>query len=103
MKIGNSPNNINPSVTSSLWSERMFLHVTDARHVENFRVRVRFNDGTDAEINLADSLTGPIFEPLRDPAKFKKFTLEGHTLAWPNGADFAPEYLHSLAASESRV
>ena len=74
----------------------MLLHVTDAQHVENYRVRVRFNDGTDAEVDLCDSLSGPIFEPLRVPKKFKQFTLEGHTLAWPNGADFAPEYLHSL-------
>ena len=27
---------------------------------------------------------------------FKNFKLEGHTLMWPNGADFAPEYLHAL-------
>lgn len=36
------------------------------------------------------------FEPLRDVAYFKKFTvdLELKTLVWPNGADFAPEFLH---------
>ena len=31
-----------------------------------------------------------------DPEYFKQFTLEGHTLTWPNGADFAPEHLHDL-------
>jgi hypothetical protein len=61
------------------------------------RIRVRFNDGTDAEVDLSGSLEGPIFQPLRDPEYFRCFRLEGHTLAWPNGADFAPEYLRSLA------
>lgn len=37
-----------------------------------------------------------MFEPLRDPAYFKNFMIdpEGRTLVWPNGADFAPEFLH---------
>jgi hypothetical protein len=31
--------------------------------------------------------------PLQDVSFFKSFTLEGHTLSWSNGADFAPEFL----------
>ena len=79
----------------------MFLHVTRAEHVAEYRVHVWFNDGTDAEIDLAQSLAGPIFEPLRDVEYFKRFSVEGHTLAWPNGADFAPEYLHESARTQT--
>jgi hypothetical protein len=37
-----------------------------------------------------------VFEPLRDPEVFKRFRVdpEFRTLVWPNGADFAPEFLH---------
>ena len=36
------------------------------------------------------------FSPLRGPAVFSQFQihLEFHTLVWPNGADFAPQFLH---------
>lgn len=81
----------------------MFLHVIDAKHVEGHRVFVRFNDGSGGEIDLSQSLMGPIYEPLRDVQYFRRFSLEGHTLAWPNGADFAPEYLHELAKSQTAV
>ena len=37
--------------------------------------------------------------PLRDVECFRSFSIIGHTLAWPNGADFAPEYLHSLSST----
>jgi hypothetical protein len=77
----------------------MFLHVTDAQHIADHRVQVSFNDGTSLEIDLSGSLDGPIFEPLQDVEYFKSFSLVGHTLTWPNGADFAPEYLHSLATT----
>jgi hypothetical protein len=77
----------------------MFLHVTKARHIADHRVEVSFNDGTGAELDLSNSLDGPIFEPLRDVEYFRAFSIIGHTLAWPNGADFAPEYLHSLATT----
>jgi hypothetical protein len=72
-----------------------FLHVEDARHIENYSVRLEFNDGTYGIVDLSDSLDGQVFEPLKNLDYFKRFRLEGHTLAWENGADFAPEYLKS--------
>lgn len=77
----------------------MFLHVLEATYVAEHRIHVRFNDGVSSEIDLAGSLGGPIFEPLKDMDYFREFSIEGNTLAWPNGADFAPEYLYDLAQS----
>lgn len=74
----------------------MFLHVVRAEHTAEHRVHLWFNDNSDGEVDLAPVLDGPIFERLKDPAFFKQFRLEGHTIAWENGADFAPEYLHGL-------
>jgi hypothetical protein len=79
----------------------MILHVTRAEFVSGHRVHLWFNDGSDGEIDLTGVLNGPIFEPLRDETVFKRFRLEGHTLAWENGADFAPEYLHELMHARS--
>jgi len=81
----------------------MFMHVTDARHVEGYRVQLSFSDGTTAEVDLKNSLEGPIFMPLQDVEYFKSFSIVGHTLAWPNGADFAPEYLRSLVSTPART
>jgi len=72
------------------------IHVVDARHVAGHRVWIRFDDGAEGEVDLENELGGEIFQPLRDPAYFASFLLEGHTLTWPNGADFAPEYLRDL-------
>jgi hypothetical protein len=71
-------------------------HVLEARHVRGYVVWLRFRDGTVGEIDLASALCGPIFEPLRDPVVFRDFVIHPvfHTLVWPNGADFAPEFLH---------
>ena len=42
---------------------------------------------------MLSELDGEVFEPLRDPDYFARFTVD-ETLVWPNGADFAPEFLH---------
>lgn len=81
----------------------MFLHVTNAQYVDDFRVHLWFNDGQDTEVDLSRSLDGPVFEPLKDVEYFKSFSIRGHTLSWPNGADFAPEYLLSLAPSTTKA
>lgn len=80
----------------------MILHVTAARHVRDHLLEIAFNDGTTAQVDLSDLLDGPIFEPLRDIEYFRSFSIEGHTIAWPNGADFAPEYLRSLSSAVVR-
>jgi hypothetical protein len=71
-------------------------HVVDAKHVAGYVVWLRFQDGAQGEIDLGPELVGPVFAPLKDPETFKKFRIdpEFHTLVWPNGADFAPEFLH---------
>lgn len=72
----------------------MFVHVTEARYVQDYVVWLRFNDGTAGEVDLSAELEGPVFGPLRDPQVFKAFHVAHHTLSWENGADFAPEFLH---------
>ena len=76
------------------------IRVVDARHIRDFVVWVQFNDGTRGEVDLRDELEGRIFEPLQDPEFFRKFDVhpELHTLTWPNGADFAPDFLHHKVA-----
>jgi len=82
----------------------MIPWITDAHYTDGHRVHVTFNDGAAGEIDLADDLDGPMFEPLKDRAYFRQFHIEGHTLAWDNGADFAPEFVYDklIAATAAR-
>jgi hypothetical protein len=77
----------------------MMIRVTDARLVRDFVVWVRFNDGSEGEVDLSNELDGPVFEPLKDSKVFAQFKVDTdvHTLVWPNGADLAPEFLHEHA------
>ncbi|MGQ0562920.1 MAG: DUF2442 domain-containing protein [Gemmatimonadota bacterium] len=60
-----------------------------------YRLRVRFDDGTEGVVELEDRLFGPVFEPLRDPELFRQVTIdEFGAPSWPNGADLAPDALY---------
>ena len=48
--------------------------------------------------DLRAELEGPVFGSLRDIEQFKRFSVAYHTLTWPNGADFAPEFLRERVA-----
>lgn len=74
----------------------MDYDVMEARYVRDFVVWLRFRDGTAGQVDLGPELWGEVFEPLRDVEYFRKLTVhpEFKTLVWPNGADFAPEFLH---------
>lgn len=69
--------------------------VVDARYEGGYRLRIRFNDGTEDVVDCEQWLWGPMLEPLLDETLFRRFFLEGGTVAWPNGADIAPETLYA--------
>jgi len=49
---------------------------------------------------MQDRLWGPVFEPLRDPAIFAQaFVDDFGAVAWPNGADLAPDALYRTLCS----
>ena len=72
------------------------VRLVEARYVRDYVIWLRFSDGLAGEVDLRDELDGPMFEPLRPIAVFQCVRLhpELHTIVWPNGADFAPEFLH---------
>ena len=76
----------------------MLPSVTRAKYVRDYLIEIKFNDGTKKVIDFEPWLTGPIFKPLKSKGYFKKFFVDGPTIAWPNGADIAPETLYAAEA-----
>lgn len=74
--------------------------LVDARVGDGHLVRVSFEDGLTAEVDLSYLLDyGGVFEPLRDIDYFRQLRAdaEAGTIVWPNEADIAPETLYGKA------
>ncbi len=81
----------------------MFIHITDVEYLNDYRLRLRFSDGVEGVVDLQPELYGEVFEPLLDRQLFRQVFLTSRTIEWPNGADFAPEFLLSLVQTEELV
>jgi hypothetical protein len=68
--------------------------VIRAEYDGGFRICFTFSDNVQGTVDLQSWLEGPIFEPLKDRTYFQRFFIDGGTVAWPNGADIAPETLY---------
>lgn len=77
----------------------MFLHITKAAYIEDYKVRVSFNNGREGVADLTDALTGSVFESLKAQSAFSTFSVDAEleTIVWSNGADLAPEYIYFQA------
>ena len=75
--------------------------VIRAEYRGGYRLYLTFNDGSANTVDFAPWLEGPVFEPLKDQAFFRRFFVEGGTVVWPNGADIAPETLYAWAKSSA--
>ena len=74
----------------------ILIKVIDAKYIEGYKIKFKFNDGKTKSIDFKNLLWGEIFEPLQNIDYFKKFKLNPFTIEWENGADFAPEYLYDF-------
>ena len=76
----------------------MMVDVAEVRPLGGHRVFIKFEDGVQGEVNLAEIIRFEgVFAPLSDPARFAEVRVhpELGTLCWPDGADLDPDVLYS--------
>ena len=74
----------------------MVIWVKEARSLPEFRVWIRFSDGSQGIVDLKAFVQGdsrPIVRQLLDPARFADISVRADTVVWANGFDLAPEFL----------
>jgi len=61
-----------------------------------YRVRIRFSDGIEGEVDLSDLVGKGVFALWNNPAQFAKVSIDpqSHTLTWPGGIDICPDTLY---------
>ena len=75
-------------------AENTLARIIAVEPLDGYRLRLTFSDGFVREVDLADTLDGPVFDPVRDPEFFRRVKVDGGTIAWPNGADLDPDVLY---------
>lgn len=75
----------------------MVPRIVEAQYRKDYRIWVRFADQVEGEVDLEGELWGDVFAPLKSRTEFAKLRLDEElgTVVWPNGADFAPEFLYA--------
>lgn len=77
--------------------------VTNAVYLSGYKLLLTFQSGVKKVVDLEPYLEGEILKPLRDVQYFRTVTVNPDidTIAWDNGADFAPEFLFEIGVSQS--
>ncbi len=75
--------------------------LTKVRYLDEYRLELSFTDGQVRVLDFRDEILNRqgVWTPLRDRAFFRQAYIEPEfgTLAWPNGVDYCPDVLYSLA------
>ena len=75
------------------------IWVESAEHAGEYRLKLRFNDGTEGTVDLRDVVCHdprPVFRQASDPEAFRRFKVDMDTVVWEHGLDLAPEFLYDL-------
>jgi hypothetical protein len=81
----------------------MLIDIVEVRPLENYSLYLRFEDGREGEIDLAEMIDfSGVYAPLRDPAYFRQVRVNPDlgTICWPNSADVDPDVLYSVVTGE---
>ncbi|MGD8496195.1 MAG: DUF2442 domain-containing protein [Gemmatimonadales bacterium] len=74
----------------------MLYRIVQVEARPDYRVWIRFEDGTEGEVDLSDLVGKGVFERWNDPGEFERVYIDEGTgtLAWPGGLDVAPDRLY---------
>ena len=74
----------------------MLIKVRKVKSLGDLRLKIEFSDDTigERDFSFIEREAGPMLEPLKDPAYFRRVFVEDGVLTWPNGYDWDPIALH---------
>jgi hypothetical protein len=81
----------------------MLRDVVSVDHPGGYRLRLRFDDGAEGEVDLAHHLDfHGVFAPLKDLDYFSRVQVDpdGGTITWPNEANVDPVVLYSWVTGQ---
>ena len=79
--------------------------VADVEALPGFRLRVRFNDGTEGIVELTDFINSAgagVFAALRDERVFREARLVLGAVTWPGDLDLAPDTMHRAISKHGK-
>jgi Protein of unknown function (DUF2442) len=79
--------------------------VADVEALPGFRLRVRFNDGTEGAVEMAEFIASAgagVFATLRDEKLFRQATVILGAVTWPGELDLAPDAMHRAIKESGR-
>ena len=80
-----------PVQMKALW------RVTAVEALDGYRLHVRFVDGLEGEVEMAERVRSPragVFAALADPDMFAQVHVELGAVTWPGELDLAPDAMH---------
>ena len=76
---------------------RAAWRVAAVQALPGYRLRVRFNDGTEGEVDLSSLIFAAdagVFAALRDEALFRRVHVVLGAVTWPGNLDLAPDAMY---------
>ena len=78
--------------------------VVKIKYKTDYVYHIEFDDGLSGDVDFKEYIAkGPIFKPLKDLRLFKKATIAGGTIFWPNEADVSPETLYEKISNRQTL
>ena len=72
--------------------------VAEVTALDEFRLRVRFNDGLEGHVDMGTLIHSPhagVFAQLADPTRFAKVYVQYGAVTWPGELDLAPDAMYA--------
>ncbi|HEV8417013.1 MAG TPA: DUF2442 domain-containing protein [Bryobacteraceae bacterium] len=80
----------------------MYWDVVEVKPEPDYRLSVRFADGSGGRVQLAPEDFMGVLAPLREPSFFRQVFVDHGAVAWPGEIELAPDAMYRQIVGERR-